>query len=406
MRAYVERIRAATRWRFLARAHDAEPRALTPGPSRGRRVALIGVLALALVAAAVGAVVIHSRHDNVGSLLSSSATGASASAAALPSTRLVALPHRVIADGAEPLSVTLSAPVASGSPPPSFHPAVAGTWAAVGNSTVFTPASTLQPCSTYTLTVWARTSSTDHAPLGRRHTIGLRVACPPIAGLQQALARLGYLGARLHPLYVVHISSGRETRREAAVHAFHPPRGVLAPDPSGAPSVQMGQLDETTRGALTVYQADRGLEPTGEANTATWNSLLHAESAYLRDPKPYTWVSVSESIPETLAVHRGHRVVFTTPANTGVAGAETTQGIFPIYSRLTSTTMTGTDVDGTKYTVPDVPWVNYFNGGDAVHGYPRASYGSPQSNGCVELPIEAAHTVFGMLALGDIVDVS
>jgi hypothetical protein len=366
----------------------------------------VGVFALVLVAGAVGVAVLDSHHDDVGSLLSSPASGASASAAALPKTKLVSLPHRAIADGAEPLSVTLAAPVAVGSPPPSFHPAVAGSWASVGNSTVFTPASTLQPCSTYTLTVWARTSSTDHAPLGRRHTIGLRVACPPTAGLQQALARLGYLGARLHPLYIVHIPSGRETRREAAIHAFHPPRGVLAPDPSDAPPVQMGQLDETTRGALTVYQSDRGLEPTGEANTATWNSLLHAESAYLRDPRPYTWVSVSESIPETLAVHKGHRVVFTTPANTGVPGAETAQGIFPIYSRLTSTTMSGTDVDGTKYTVPDVPWVNYFNGGDAVHGYPRSSYGSPQSNGCVELPIEAAHTVFGMLALGDIVDVS
>ncbi len=47
--------------------------------------------------------------------------------------------------------------------------------------------------------------------------------------------------------------------------------------------------------------------------------------------------------------------------------------------------------------------MNYFNGGDAVHGYERGSYGFPQSNGCVELPIETAKTVFGMLALGDIV---
>jgi lipoprotein-anchoring transpeptidase ErfK/SrfK len=44
-------------------------------------------------------------------------------------------------------------------------------------------------------------------------------------------------------------------------------------------------------------------------------------------------------------------------------------------------------------------------GGDAVHG-PRASYGSPQSNGCVELPIETAHTVFDMLRIGDVVDVT
>jgi lipoprotein-anchoring transpeptidase ErfK/SrfK len=96
-------------------------------------------------------------------------------------------------------------------------------------------------------------------------------------------------------------------------------------------------------------------------------------------------------------------VVLSTPANTGVSGAETPTGIFPIYSRDVSTTMIGTDPDGTKYDDPDVPWVNYFNGGDAVHGYERASYGVPQSNGCVELPVATAKTVFGMLALGDIV---
>jgi lipoprotein-anchoring transpeptidase ErfK/SrfK len=117
-------------------------------------------------------------------------------------------------------------------------------------------------------------------------------------------------------------------------------------------------------------------------------------------------VTVSESIPETLEVHRGHHVVLTTPANTGVPGAETERGTFPIYSRLTSTTMTGTNPDGSKYSDPGVPWVNYFNGGDAVHGYPRASYGFPQSNGCVELPIEAAAQVYPMLKLGDIVEVS
>jgi peptidoglycan hydrolase-like protein with peptidoglycan-binding domain len=256
------------------------------------------------------------------------------------------------------------------------------------------------------LTVWADTLAVGHSRLGRRRTIALSVACPPTAGLQQALARLGYLGARFHPLYDVNLRSGRETRREAAVWAFHPPRGRLAPDPSDAPPVDMGQLDETTRGALMVYQSDRGLEATGEPDSATWASLLSAETSYRRDPRSYTWVTVSEGSPETLEVHQGDRVALSSPANTGVAGAETPQGVFPVFARFTSTTMTGTDVDGTHYVVPDVPWVNYFNGGDAVHGYPRASYGSPQSNGCVELPIETAQAVFGMLAIGDIVEVT
>jgi hypothetical protein len=376
------------------------------GRGRSRWAVPASVLVLVIALAGLG-VALLSHGGGVGEALSPrSGGGGSASASPLPATQLVAMPKRAVANATDAITVTLSAAPASTSPPPTLHPAIAGTWATVGNSLVFTPASTLQPCSSYTLTVWARTVSIGHAPLGHRQTLGLHVACPPVAGLQEALARLGYLSAKLHPFYVVHLPSGPETRHEAAVHAYRPAHGALVPDPSSAPDIELGHLDETTRGALTVYQDDRGLEATGEPNTATWNSLLSAESAYRRDPQPYTWVTVSESLPETLELHRGHHVDFSTPVNTGVPGAETAQGIFPIYSRFTSTTMTGTDVDGTKYTVPDVPWVNYFNGGDAVHGYPRASYGFPQSNGCVELPIEAAHTVFEKLAIGDIVVVS
>ncbi len=361
---------------------------------------------LTLLVVCVAAVAALAGGHELGDPLASRAASASAPAAPLLPTRLLGLPSHSIANGTEPLKVLLSAPAATNSPPPTLTPKVAGTWAAVGDEEVFTPVSTLQPCSTYELTVWARTVATGSSPLGRRRTIGLHVACPPLAAAQQALARLGYLGAAFRPLYTVEIPSGRETRRGAAVLAFHPPRGRLAPEPSDAPPVAMGQLDETTRGALTVYQSDHGLQATGEPNYATWASLLAAETSYRRDPRPYTWVTVSESEPETLEVHRGHHVALSTPANTGVPGAETPQGIFPIFARDISTTMSGTDVDGTKYVVPDVPWVNYFSGGDAVHGYPRASYGSPQSNGCVELPIETAQAVYGMLALGDIVEVT
>ena len=380
MRARIERVRE--------RLHRS---------SRLSALAVVAVLAGVLMFAPAP----RGRRD--GGLLGATA---GAAPAALPATRLLALPRSSIANGTLPLAVTLSAPAAAGSPLPTLRPAVVGTWTANGDEVVFTPASTLQPCSNYALTVWADTVAREHAALGRRRVEHLHVACPPVAGMQQALARLGYLPARLRTLYDVSIAPGRETRREAAEHAFHPPRGRLAPIPANAPPVQMGHLDATTRGALVVYQSDRGLEATGEPDYATWESMLSAVSDDRRDPGAYTWVSVSESLPETLQVHRGDHVVLTTPANTGVPGAETERGIFPIYSRLVSTTMSGTDVDGTKYVVPDVPWVNYFNGGDAVHGYPRASYGYPQSNGCVELPIGTAQRVFGMLALGDIVEVN
>ncbi len=326
--------------------------------------------------------------------------------APLPITRLVGVPSSALRDGTRTLVVVLSAPVAAGSPSPTLKPAVAGSWTVSGAEEVFKPSSTLMPCSTYTLTVWAGTQSAEHSPLARKVTARLHVDCPPIAGLQEALARLGYLGAVLHPGHALRLPRSRETPRQAAVLAFDPAGGRLLPDPRYAPSARFGELDETTRGALMVYQGDHGLPVTGSPDDNTWASLLAAETSYRRDRSPYTWVTVTESLPETLEVHEGDRVVLSSPVNTGVAGAETQQGIFPIYSRLISTSMSGTDPDGVSYDVPDVPWVNYFNGGDAVHGYPRASYGFPQSNGCVELPVETARTVYGMLAIGDLVEVT
>ena len=376
------------------------------GAARRGRTLAAGLTLMALIVAGLGTGAALAHHHDVGSLLASGPTGATTPAArpALTPTRIVRLPSRSMADGTAPIAVTLSAPPARYSPPPTLKPTIAGAWSTSANTESFTPASTLAPCSTYTLTVWANTIATGHSRVGRKHILTLHVSCPPLAGLQQALARLGYLGVKLHPLYAVHLPpDGPESRREAALHAYRPFHGRLAPDPSDAPPVQMGTLDETTKGALEIFQADHDLAATGEPNAATWRLLLIVQTLYHRDPQPYTWVSVTETVPETLEVHRGDRVTLSTPANTGVPGAETARGIFPIYARYTSTTMTGTNPDGSHYSDPGVPWVNYFNGGDAVHGFVRGSYGFPQSNGCVELPVSTAGEVFPMLAIGDIV---
>jgi peptidoglycan hydrolase-like protein with peptidoglycan-binding domain len=321
-------------------------------------------------------------------------------------TRLTGLPPSTIVDGTAPLRVRLSAAPAPGSPVPMLSPSVVGKWTTVGDYEYFTPKSTLEPCSTYTLTVWAGTTATGRLPLGKRRTLTLQMACPSTLALQQSLARLGYLPYMLHSRYNQNSGKGPETRSVAARYLYHPPEGPFEPNVAHAPGLSYSHLDPTTRGALMVFQSVHGLSPTGTPDSSTWASLLAAGTLGHDDPTPYTFVTVSESIPETLEVHRGHHVVLTTPANTGVPGAETERGTFPIYSRLTSTTMTGTNPDGSKYSDPGVPWVNYFNGGDAVHGFPRASYGSPQSNGCVELPIETAGRVFPLLSIGDLVIVS
>jgi lipoprotein-anchoring transpeptidase ErfK/SrfK len=67
--------------------------------------------------------------------------------------------------------------------------------------------------------------------------------------------------------------------------------------------------------------------------------------------------------------------------------------------------MNGTNPNGTTYH-DLVHWINYFHGGQAVHGFVRASYGFPQSLGCVELPVATAQVAFSDLAIGDLVTVA
>jgi peptidoglycan hydrolase-like protein with peptidoglycan-binding domain len=372
------------------------------------RLAVVALLAVGLLAIGIGV--------GLGGL-ESRLTGASDSRGMLPATRLTALPHKTIADGTLPVRVRLSGRPAAFSPRPTFEPAVAGTWTTHGDSEIFTPASTLDPCASYTLSIAAASTAVSHSPLGTSRKLSVTVACPSVKGLQQLLARLHYLPYSSHSstrarAHEAATSAGEartrahEARRVAAINAFDPSPETLPARIADAPALEYGELDETTKGALMVFQADREIEPTGTPDKATWIALLKAAEHDQRNPSPYTFVTVSESIPETLEVHRDGHVVLSTPVNTGVAGAETAQGIFPIFSRFTSTTMTGTNPDGSKYSDPGVPWVNYFNGGDAVHGFPRGSYGTPQSNGCVELPIGTAQTVYGMLKVGDIVEVS
>jgi hypothetical protein len=67
--------------------------------------------------------------------------------------------------------------------------------------------------------------------------------------------------------------------------------------------------------------------------------------------------------------------------------------------------MHGTNPDGTKYSDPGVRYISYFNGGDALHAFSRASYGYPQSLGCVEMPLSSAAEVWPYTPIGTLVTI-
>jgi lipoprotein-anchoring transpeptidase ErfK/SrfK len=99
-------------------------------------------------------------------------------------------------------------------------------------------------------------------------------------------------------------------------------------------------------------------------------------------------------------------VIGGTPVNTGIPSAPTATGTYPVFEHLPVTTMSGTNPDGSHYSDPGIPDVSYFNGGDALHGFTRAQYGSPQSLGCVEMPYSVAAQVYPYTPIGTLVHVS
>jgi len=158
-------------------------------------------------------------------------------------------------------------------------------------------------------------------------------------------------------------------------------------------------------GALMAFQNANGLPTTGVADPTTWDDLVSAAEKGEVDPSTYNYVSVTETDPETLTLYVAGVPTFHTLVNTGIAVAPTATGTYPVYLRYTSQTMTGTNPDGSHYSDPGIPWISYFNGGDALHGFIRYSYGFAQSLGCVEMPFASAKTVWPSTPIGTLVTI-
>jgi lipoprotein-anchoring transpeptidase ErfK/SrfK len=160
------------------------------------------------------------------------------------------------------------------------------------------------------------------------------------------------------------------------------------------------------QGAIMNFERVQGMSTDGVAGPAVWESLIKADLANQMNPDGYTYAYVSENLPETLTLWHNGVVVLKTLANTGIPQTPTYLGTFPVYVRYRTQTMKGINPFGAHYYDPGIPYVNYFKGGDAVHGFPRAAYGFPQSLGCVELPIPNAAKVWPYMHYGTLVTVT
>ncbi|MCC6215950.1 MAG: L,D-transpeptidase [Polyangiaceae bacterium] len=110
------------------------------------------------------------------------------------------------------------------------------------------------------------------------------------------------------------------------------------------------------------------------------------------------WIDISIT-QQTLVAYEGKRAVYVTLVSTGRGGMgdpekvfATVRGTFMIVSKHVTATMDGEDDKSDSYNLADVPFVQYFHKGYALHGtYWHDDFGRIRSHGCVNLsPIDAA----------------
>jgi hypothetical protein len=154
-----------------------------------------------------------------------------------------------------------------------------------------------------------------------------------------------------------------------------------------------------------MFEQTHGLAVDGVAGPDVWRALIGDAIAGKRRTGGYSYVFVHRRLPQSLNLWHNGRVVLSSPGNTGVPAAPTQVGTFPVFEHIPVGTMSGTNPDGSHYHDPGIRYISYFNGGDAIHAFNRASFGTPQSLGCVELPIAAAAQVWPYTPIGTLVTI-
>jgi peptidoglycan hydrolase-like protein with peptidoglycan-binding domain len=252
----------------------------------------------------------------------------------------------------------------------------------------------------------AVTADTDS---GLQSTTQVEWTVPPgsTLRLQQLLAQAGYLPLEWQP-------SGAAVERTPSAEvqaAVDPPSGSFSWRYSNTPRQlrsmwSEGAANEITRGAVMKFENTHEVTADGLAGPAVWHTLLSdAITGKGRNSSGYSYVYVHREVPESLTLWHDGRTILTSPANTGISGAETELGTFPVFEHIPEGTMSGTNPDGSHYNDPGIKWISYFNGGDALHNFDRSSFGTPQSLGCVELPLAASAQIWPYTPIGTLVTI-
>ncbi len=302
---------------------------------------------------------------------------------------------------AHPLDFRFSQPVAGiAAYRPIITPAAPGHWTTLSPyESVFTPTGFGFPLGgTETFTeryaVWTGTT---------RHTRSIAVQSGSLLRAEQLLAQLAYL-----PLKFTTRTPISRTAPAQAQAATAPPGGTFTwryrNTPAALRSLWTRGRGVMIQGAIKAFENDHRLSSDGVMGPGVWRALERAAISGHGNHFGYSFVHIYRPLPQHLVVWHNGRVVYTALVNTGIPGRPTNFGVFPIFVREASGTMSGTNPNGSTYHDPGIRWISYFSGGDALHAFSRPGYGYPQSLGCVEMTDSSAYRVWQLTEMGTLVD--
>jgi hypothetical protein len=367
-----------------------------------KKIMLLGVGVLVVLLVAVGIVVAPSLHGSSSATLASS--DSSTSKAPVVVASVTPSPGATDVRPNAAITISFSTAISSHTPMPTLSPPIAGSWFLENPTTIeFAPDASYTPGGSESLTI-------PGGPTGILATSGQRLQNPEQASftvaqgsllrMQQLLAQLNYLPDSFHA------TSRLASNADLALVQKGNFNVRWADEPSSLQATfYPGAWGVATQAAIMSFEKVSDLPVNGEPSSTVWSALLAAAAKHQMDPHRYSYIYVSKSpLPETLKLWINGKVVLTSICNTGAGADDTHQGTWPVFLRYKEAYMSGTNLNGSHYHVL-VHWINYFHGSVAVHGYPRAKYGFPQSDGCVELPIPTAAVVYPMVHIGTMVTV-
>ncbi len=131
------------------------------------------------------------------------------------------------------------------------------------------------------------------------------------------------------------------------------------------------------------------------------------DGSYLAEDYEYSFLTQPNKLIEvdlthqTITLLEADKVVYSGLVAAGVQGAPTPTGTFMVDYKLPKTRMKGVNPDGSRYDIPDVPWVMSFQGDYTLHAAPwRNRFGYPGSNGCVSMETSQAKLLFDWSPVG------